>query len=74
MNDHSVPEFWDIYIAIARLYKVRDNALRWYVRHAERYISTLRTYHLVNMRRSRSKLFFVRKAETPILKAGNIAK
>jgi hypothetical protein len=39
MNDHSAPEFWDKYIAIARLYKVRDNALRWYVRHAERYIA-----------------------------------
>jgi hypothetical protein len=39
MNDHSAPVFWDKYIAIARLYKVRDNALRWYVRHAERYIA-----------------------------------
>ena len=38
MNSHSVPGFWDKYIAITRLYKVRDSALRWYVRHAEGYI------------------------------------
>ncbi len=34
-----MPEFWDKCIAIARLYKVRDSALRWYVRDAERYIA-----------------------------------
>jgi len=39
MNNQSVPGFWDKYIAIARLYKVRESALRWYVRHAEHYIA-----------------------------------
>jgi hypothetical protein len=41
MNDRSAPEFWDKYIATARLYKVRDNALRWYVGHTERYIANI---------------------------------
>lgn len=39
MNNHSAPGFWDKYIAIARLYKVKEPALRWYVRHAETYIA-----------------------------------
>jgi hypothetical protein len=39
MNNHSVPGFWDKYIAISRLYKVKESALRWYVRHTETYIA-----------------------------------
>jgi integron integrase len=39
MDVHSAPRFWDKYIAISKLYKVRDAALRWYVRHAENYIA-----------------------------------
>ena len=38
MNDPSIAQFWDKYIAISKHYKVRDGALRWYVRHAEAYI------------------------------------
>lgn len=38
MNDPSSPRFWDKYIALSRLYKVRNSALRWYVRHAENYL------------------------------------
>ena len=38
MDNHSISQFWDKYIAISKLYKVRDSALRWYVRYAESYI------------------------------------
>jgi len=38
MNDPSIAQFWDKYIAISKHYKVRDRAVRWYVRHAEAYI------------------------------------
>ena len=41
MSDPSVAQFWDKYIAIARLYKVKESALRWYVRHAETYIAAM---------------------------------
>ena len=41
MNHQSAPGFWDKYIAIARLYKVKESALRWHVRHAETYLSTV---------------------------------
>lgn len=41
MDHHSVPGFWDKYIAIARLYKVKENALRWHVRHAEAYLAAV---------------------------------
>ncbi len=40
MDDPSNSRFWDKYIAVSRLYKVRDSALRWYVRHAKNYIKT----------------------------------
>lgn len=38
MDNASIPQFWDKYIAISKLYKVRDAVLRWYVRAAENYI------------------------------------
>jgi integron integrase len=38
MDNASISQFWDKYIAISKLYKVRDAALRWYVRDAENYI------------------------------------
>ena len=38
MIDQSDSRFWDKYIAVSKLYKVRDSALRWYVRFAEQYI------------------------------------
>ena len=38
MDNASISQFWDKYIAISKLYKVRDAALRWYVRAAENYI------------------------------------
>jgi len=39
MINQSDSRFWDKYIAVSKLYKVRDSALRWYVRFAEQYIS-----------------------------------
>jgi hypothetical protein len=41
MDRQSVPVLWDKYIEIARLYKVKEYALRCYVRHAETYIALL---------------------------------
>ena len=38
MGSDSISQFWDKYIAISKLYKVRNAALRWYVRAAENYI------------------------------------
>jgi integron integrase len=38
MGNASISQFWDKYIAISKLYKVRDAALRWYVRAAKNYI------------------------------------
>jgi integron integrase len=38
MDDSLGARFWDKYIAISKRYKVRDTALRWYVRHAENYL------------------------------------
>ena len=38
MDDSKGSRFWDKYIEISKRYKVRDNALRWYVRHAENYL------------------------------------
>lgn len=38
MNDPTNSRFWDKYIAISRLYKVRVSAVRWYVRYAEKYL------------------------------------
>ncbi len=38
MSDDLGPGFWDKYIEISKRYKVHDNALRWYVRHAEAYL------------------------------------
>lgn len=32
--------FWEKYISISRRYKVREKALRWYVRHAEAYLGS----------------------------------
>lgn len=40
MDDPSNSRFWDKYIAVSRLYKVRPSALRWYVRHAETYLKS----------------------------------
>lgn len=39
MSNHLGSRFWDEYIAISKRYKVRDSALRWYVRHAEKYLA-----------------------------------
>ncbi len=38
MSDDPGSRFWDKYIEISKRYKVHDNALRWYVRHAEAYL------------------------------------
>lgn len=38
MDDFYDSRFWEEYIAISKRYKVRDTALRWYVRHAEKYL------------------------------------
>ncbi len=38
MDNDSISQFRDKYIAISKLYKMRDSGLRWYVRDAENYI------------------------------------
>lgn len=39
MGSNLGSRIWDEYIAISKRYKVRASALRWYVRHAEKYLS-----------------------------------
>ena len=38
MTDQSVSQFWDIYIAKTKSYKIKPSIARWYIRHAEDYI------------------------------------
>ena len=38
MNDDKIARFWDIFIEKTKRYGIKDKAVRWHVRHAERYI------------------------------------
>ena len=38
MNDDKLARFWDNFINKSKRYGLKDQALRWHVRHAERYI------------------------------------
>lgn len=38
MNDDKIVRFWDIFIEKTKRYGIKDRAVRWHVRHAERYI------------------------------------
>lgn len=38
MTDQSVSRFWENYILKTRAYRIKNASMRWYVRHAERYI------------------------------------
>ncbi|MFO7602305.1 MAG: hypothetical protein R6X06_00655 [Gammaproteobacteria bacterium] len=38
MNDDKIARFWDIFIEKTKCYGIKDRAVRWHVRHAERYI------------------------------------
>ena len=38
MVDQSVSRFWDNYIIKTKAYRVKESAVKWYVRNAERYI------------------------------------
>lgn len=38
MTDHKIARFWDNYIRKLKYYDIKQSALRWHVKHAERYI------------------------------------
>ena len=41
MTDQSVSRFWDNYIYKTKIYGIKRESARWYVRHAERYIKSM---------------------------------
>ena len=48
MNDHSIAHFWDKFIEKTKGYGVSDKAIRWHVKHAERYVGVHSDIRLSN--------------------------
>jgi len=64
MDDDSVSHFWDKYVAISKLYNVRNSALRWYVHDAENYIKVHEGLSLAQHGALQLEKYLRKKAET----------
>lgn len=67
MDDTPGSRFWDKYIAISRRYKVRESALRWYVRHAEDYLKSAEGLPLIQQTAAHVESFLRDKGRNPNL-------
>jgi hypothetical protein len=38
MKDEKIARFWDNFISKSKSHGIKDSAIRWHVKHAERYI------------------------------------